>query len=102
MIEAYITQAGRTVLFRRYNGNRWAKKDAPPHNWGEEMTPMGRGPATHRPNSHRRGDLHGTLLRQPDGHSLRHRRLMVYDECFCVDSTDWPHALVFLLTLKYS
>ena len=38
MIEAYITQAGRTVLFRRYNGNRWAKKDAPPHNWGEEMT----------------------------------------------------------------
>ena len=38
MIEAYITQAGRTVLFRRYNGNRWAKRDAPPHNWGEEMT----------------------------------------------------------------
>ena len=38
MVEAYITQAGRTVLFRRYNGNRWAKKDAPPHNWGEEMT----------------------------------------------------------------
>ncbi len=37
MIEAYITQAGRTVLFRRYNGNRWAKKDAPPHNWGEKM-----------------------------------------------------------------
>ena len=38
MVEAYITQAGRTVLFRRYNSNRWAKKDAPPHNWGEEMT----------------------------------------------------------------
>jgi len=38
MIEAYITRAGRTVLFRRYNGNRWAKKDAPPHNWGEKMT----------------------------------------------------------------
>ena len=38
MIEAYITQAGRTVLSRRYNGNRWAKKDAPPHNFGEEMT----------------------------------------------------------------
>ena len=37
MVEAYITQAGRTVLFRRYNGNRWAKKDTPPHNWGEEM-----------------------------------------------------------------
>ena len=32
MIEAYIPQAGRTVLFRRYNGNRWAKRDAPPHN----------------------------------------------------------------------
>ena len=38
MVEAYITQAGRTVLFRRYNSNRWAKRDAPPHNWGEEMT----------------------------------------------------------------
>ena len=38
MIESYITQAGRTVLSRRYNGNRWAKRDAPPHNWGEEMT----------------------------------------------------------------
>ena len=38
MVEAYITQAGRAVLFRRYNGNRWAKRDAPPHNWGEEMT----------------------------------------------------------------
>ena len=38
MVEAYITRAGRTVLFRRYNGNRWAKRDAPPHNWGEEMT----------------------------------------------------------------
>ena len=38
IVEAYITQAGRTVLFRRYNSNRWAKKDAPPHNWGEKMT----------------------------------------------------------------
>ena len=38
MVEAYITQAGRTVLFRRHNGNRWAKRDAPPHNFGEEMT----------------------------------------------------------------
>ena len=38
MVEAYITQAGRTVLFRRYNSNRWAKKDAPPHNWGKEIT----------------------------------------------------------------
>ena len=38
MVEAYITQAGCTVLFRRYNGNRWAKRDTPPHNWGKEMT----------------------------------------------------------------
>ena len=38
MVEAYITRAGRTVLFRRYNGNRWAKRDTPPHNWGEAMT----------------------------------------------------------------
>lgn len=38
MVEAYITRAGRTVLFRRYNGNRWGKRDAPPHNWGKEMT----------------------------------------------------------------
>ena len=28
----------RTLLNRRYNSNRWAKRDAPPHNWGEEMT----------------------------------------------------------------
>ena len=38
MVEAYITRAGRTVLFRRYSGNRWGKRDAPPHSWGEEMT----------------------------------------------------------------
>ena len=38
LIEAYITAAGRTVLFRRYNGSRWGKRDAPPHNWGEAMT----------------------------------------------------------------
>ena len=38
MVEAYVTRTGRTVLFRRYNGNRWAKRDAPPHGWGEEMT----------------------------------------------------------------
>ena len=38
LVEAYVTRTGRTVLFRRYNGNRWGKKDAPPHNWGEEMT----------------------------------------------------------------
>lgn len=38
LIEAYITPAGRTVLCRRYNGSRWGKSDAPPHNWGEAMT----------------------------------------------------------------
>ena len=38
LIEAYITRAGRTVLFRRYSGSRWGKRDAPPHNWGEAMT----------------------------------------------------------------
>ena len=38
MVEAYVTRAGRTVLFRRYNGSRWGKRDVPPHNWGEEMT----------------------------------------------------------------
>ena len=38
VIEAYITQAGRTVLYRRYNGNRRGKHDAPPHNMGEAMT----------------------------------------------------------------
>ncbi len=38
LVVAYITRAGRTVLFRRYNGSRWGKSDAPPHNWGEAMT----------------------------------------------------------------
>lgn len=38
LIEAYITRAGRTVLFRRYSGSRWGKCDAPPHNWGNAMT----------------------------------------------------------------
>ncbi len=38
IIEAYITRAGRTVLYRRYNGNRRGKHDAPPHNSGEAMT----------------------------------------------------------------
>lgn len=38
MVEAYVTRSGRTVLFRRYSGNRWGKRDVPPHNWGEEMT----------------------------------------------------------------
>ena len=38
LVEAYVTEAGRTVLFRRYNGNSWAKSDRPPHNWGTELT----------------------------------------------------------------
>ena len=38
MIEAYIIREGRSVLFRRYNGNRWAKRDEPPQNWGTELT----------------------------------------------------------------
>lgn len=38
LVVAYITREGRTVLFRRYNGSRWGKSDAPPHNWGEAMT----------------------------------------------------------------
>ena len=38
LVVAYITRAGRTVLFRRYNGSRWGKSDVPPHNWGEAMT----------------------------------------------------------------
>ena len=38
IVLAYVTQEGRTVLFRRYNGNRWGKRDEPPHAWGGEMT----------------------------------------------------------------
>ncbi|NKB66042.1 MAG: sigma-70 family RNA polymerase sigma factor [Candidatus Latescibacteria bacterium] len=38
MVEAYITREGRSILFRRYNGDRWAKGDAPPHNFGSELT----------------------------------------------------------------
>ena len=38
LVEAYVTEAGRTVLFRRHNGNRWAKSDRPPHNHGTELT----------------------------------------------------------------
>ncbi len=38
LVEAYVTRTGRTVLFRRYSGNRWNKREAPPHGWGEEMT----------------------------------------------------------------
>lgn len=40
LIEAYVTREGRTLLHRRYNGNRWAKRDAPPQNWGRELTWM--------------------------------------------------------------
>ncbi len=38
MVLAYITRWGRTVLFRRYNGNRYNKRDEPPHVQGVEMT----------------------------------------------------------------
>ena len=40
LIEAYITREGRSLLHRRYNGNRWGKRDAPPQNWGTELTWM--------------------------------------------------------------
>ena len=38
IVVAYISREGRTVLFRRYNGNRWGKRDQPPHQWGAAMT----------------------------------------------------------------
>ena len=38
IVLGYITREGRTVLFRRYNGNRWGKRDKPPHAWGGRMT----------------------------------------------------------------
>ena len=38
IVVAYIGREGRTVLFRRYNGNRWAKRDQPPQRWGAAMT----------------------------------------------------------------
>ena len=38
LVLAYVTQAGRTILFRRYNGNYWGKREKPPHAWGVEMT----------------------------------------------------------------
>ena len=38
MIVGYVTREGRTLLFRRYNGNLWGKREQPPHNWGIEMT----------------------------------------------------------------
>ncbi len=38
MVLAFITREGRTLLFRRYNGNRWGKRLEPPHSQGTEMT----------------------------------------------------------------
>lgn len=38
LVMAFITRAGRTILFRRYNGNLWGKREEPPHSWGVEMT----------------------------------------------------------------
>ncbi len=38
MVLAYITRRGRTVLFRRYSGNRYGKRDEPPHALGVGMT----------------------------------------------------------------
>ncbi|MXY97610.1 MAG: RNA polymerase sigma factor, partial [Gemmatimonadetes bacterium] len=38
LVMAFVTRAGRTVLFRRYNGNLWGKREKPPHSWGVEMT----------------------------------------------------------------
>ena len=38
IVVGYIGREGRTVLFRRYNGNRWGKRDRPPHNRGAAMT----------------------------------------------------------------
>ncbi len=38
LVMAYVTRAGRTILFRRYNGNQWGKRENPPHSWGVKMT----------------------------------------------------------------
>lgn len=38
LVMAYVTRAGRTILFRRYNGNLWGKRENPPHSWGVEKT----------------------------------------------------------------
>ena len=38
MVLAYITRAGRTLLFRRYAGNRWGKRKEAPHYHGVAMT----------------------------------------------------------------
>jgi RNA polymerase sigma-70 factor (ECF subfamily) len=39
LLLAYLNREGRTVMTRRYNGNRWGKLDQPPHRTGgTEMT----------------------------------------------------------------
>ena len=39
LVLSYLNREGRTVLFRRYDGNRWGKLDQPPHRTGgTEMT----------------------------------------------------------------
>lgn len=38
LIEAYVNRAGRTVLARRYNGNRWAKAEGSNHFLGTKKT----------------------------------------------------------------
>ena len=38
LVMAYVTRGGRTILFRRYNGNQWGKRENPPHSWGVEKT----------------------------------------------------------------
>ena len=44
LVLSYLSRAGRTVLFRRYNGNRWGKLEQAPHpcggtemTWGEDL-----------------------------------------------------------------
>ena len=48
MVLAYVTNEGRTVLFRRYNSNLWGKRDSPPHNQGQKPTWMEDLPHTDR------------------------------------------------------
>lgn len=49
LVLAYLNREGRTVLFRRYNGNRWGKLDQPPHRTGgTEMTWAEDLPHAHR------------------------------------------------------
>ena len=49
LVLAYLNREGRTVLFRRYNGNRWGKLDHPPHRTGgTEMTWAEDLPHAHR------------------------------------------------------